>query len=152
MSYNVKASEQVAVLAVINPVSQGVGSATSGWVSAADFMKFLALVQVGAFGASATVDANIQQATSSTGTSAKAIPIASGNLAITELAAGTNNIQVELNLDAQQLDVNNGFSFIQLTITVGVAASLVSGSLLGFAPRLAPASDFNASTVAQIVN
>jgi hypothetical protein len=140
------------VLAVINPVSQGVGSAVSGWVSASDFMKFLALVQVGAFGASATVDANIQQATSSTGTGAKAIPIASGNLVITELAAGTNNIQCELNLDAQQLDVNGGFDWIQLTITVGVAATLVGGVLLGFAPRLAPASDFNNTSVAQIVN
>jgi hypothetical protein len=152
MSYNVKASEQVAVLGVINPASQGVGSVSTGWVSAADFMKFLALVQVGAFGASATVDANIQQATSSGGAGAKAIAIPSGNLAITELAAGTNNLQAELNLDAQLLDVNNGYSFIQLTITVGVAASLVSGVLLGFAPRLAPASDFNAASVAQIVN
>lgn len=152
MSYNIKPTEVAALLAAINPASQGVGSATSGWVSVADFMKILAIVQVGTFGASATVDANLQQATNSSGANAKAIPIASGNLAITTLAAGTNNLQAELNLDAQQLDVNNGFSFVQLTITVGVAASLVSGAVLGFAPRLAPASDFNAASVAQIVN
>ena len=152
MSYNVKASEQVALLGVIPPASQGVGSVSTGWVSASEFMKFLGVVSVGAFGASATVDANIQQATSSSGAGAKAIAIPSGNLAITELAAGTNNIQAELNLDAQILDVNNGFDYINLTITVGVAACLVSGELWGFAPRLAPASDFNATSVAQVVN
>jgi hypothetical protein len=150
---NVKGSEQVAILGQISPSSQAAGSLTTGWLSAAQFQKFLAIIQVGAFGASATVDANIQQATSSGGAGAKAITTPTGAPAITELAAaGGNNVQCEINLDAQFLDVNNGFDYIQLTITVGVAATETSGVLLGFVPRLAPASDWNATSVTQIVN
>lgn len=146
---NVKASEQVAILAAINPASQAAGSAVSGWILASQFQKFLALVQVGVFGASATVDANIQQATSSGGAGAKAI---GSGVAITQmLAAGGNNVQAEINLDAQQLDTNNGFDYIQLTITVGTAATVIAGALVGFNPRLAPASDFNNASVAQVV-
>lgn len=146
---NVKASEQVALLAAINPASQAAGSATSGWVLASEFQKFLALVQVGVFGASATVDANIQQATSSGGAGAKAI--GSGRAITQLLAAGGNNVQAEINLDAQELDVNNGFEYVQLTITVGTAATVIAGAVFGFNPRLAPSSDFNNASVVQIV-
>ena len=70
---NVKGSEQVAVIGAINPSSQAAGSAVTGWLSIAQFQKLLAIIQVGTFGASATVDANIQQATSAAGANAKAI-------------------------------------------------------------------------------
>jgi hypothetical protein len=146
---NVKATEQVAVLGAINPASQAAGSVASGWIPAANFQKFLALVQVGVFGASATVDANIQQATSAAGAGAKAI--GAGRAITQALAGGGNNVQAEINLDAQELDVANGFAFIQLTITVGTAATLVAGAVLGFNPRFAPASDFNTAAVVQIV-
>ena len=146
---NVKGSEQVGMLAAINPASQGVGSAVSGWVQVSQFQKLLALVQVGVFGASATVDANLQQATNASGANAKVI--GSGRAITQMLAAGGNNVQAEINLDAQELDVNNGFDYVQLTITVGTAATLVAGAVFGFNPRLAVASDFNNASVAQIV-
>lgn len=145
---NVKATEQVAVLAAINPSSQAAGAATSGWIAAAEFNKFLALIQAGAFGASATVDAKIQQATDSSGTGAKDVT----GKAITQLVAASNaNEQAEINLDAQELDVANGFCYIQLSVTVGVAATLTAAVLFGFVPRYAPASAFNATSIAQIV-
>ncbi|MEP9325194.1 hypothetical protein PPMP20_18965 [Paraburkholderia phymatum] len=145
---NVKATEQVAVLGGVNPSSQAAGAAVSGWISAAQFNKFLALINVGTFGASATVDAKIQQAQDSSGTGAKDVP----NKAIAQLlAAGGNNVQAAINLDAQELDVNNGFGYIQLSVTVGTAATGTSASLLGFLPKFAAASDFNAASVAQIV-
>lgn len=145
---NVKASEQVAVLGSINPSSQAAGGASTGWIPAMSFSKFLALVQAGAFGAAATVDASIQQAQDANGTNAKAI---AGKAIATLVAANNANDQVEINLDAQELDVANGFSYINLTITVGAAATLTAGLLLGFVPRYAPASDYNAASVAQIV-
>lgn len=145
---NAKATEQVALLDVIAPSAQAAGAATTGWIPAGQFQKFLALVQAGTFGSSATVDAKIQQATDASGTSAKDVT----GKAITQLvAAGGNNRQVEINLDAQDLDVSNGFAYIQLSITVGTAATGTSGALFGFVPRLASASDFNAASVAQIV-
>lgn len=145
---NVKASEQVAILAGIAPASQAIGSAVTGWISAANFQKFLAAVHTGVLGAAATVDANIQQAQDGAGTGAKAI----AGAAITTLSgAGGASVQAEINLDAQQLDVEGGFGFIQLTVAVGVAASQTSATLFGFNPRYAPASAYNAASVVQVV-
>jgi hypothetical protein len=146
---NVKASEQVAVLDVINPTSQGVSNATTAWILAANFQKFLALIQVGAFGASATLDANIKQATDSSGTGAK--NIGSGRAIVQALAAGGNNKVFTIDLDAQELDVANSFNYIQLTVTVGTAATLTSAQLLGFIARNYPASAYNAAAVLQQV-
>lgn len=146
---NIKASEQVAIMDAINPVSQGVGSVTTGWVSVAKFNKVLALVQVGVFGASATVDAAVQQASDNAGTGAKAFTNAK---AITQLlAAGGNNVQCEIDIDAQELDVANSFNYVQLKITVGTAATLVSGALVGFNARNQPGSADNNASVKQTV-
>lgn len=145
---NIKATELAAVLATINPSSQAAGALTSGWISAANFNKFLALVQTGVLGASATVDAKFQQATDSSGTGAKDITGA----ALTQIVkASGDNVQAEINLDPQQMDVTNGFAYIQLSVTVGTAASLTSAVLLGFTSRFAPASDLNNASVKQIV-
>lgn len=145
---NVKATEQVALLGAIVPSSQAAGTANTGWLSAAQFQKFLAVVQAGAMGSGGTIDAKIQQATDASGTNAKDIT----GKAITELAAaGGGNVQVEINLDAQELDANGAFNFIQLSITTASAASGTAGLVFGFLPRYGPASDFNAASVAQIV-
>lgn len=148
MLTNAKVSEQAAVLATIDPISQGVGSAVSGWLSAANFERFLAMIDVGVFGAAATVDANIQQATSAAGAGAKAIT----GKAITQLlAAGGNNRQALINLKATELDMANGFNYFQLTVTVGAAATLIAASVLGGVAKNMPASALNQAGVAQIL-
>ena len=143
-----KISESLAFLAAINPISQGVGTAVSGWVSMRDMHRLLALVDVGVLGTAATVDAKLQQATDSSGTGAKDIT----GKAITQLTkAGTDdNKQVLVNLRASDLDVAGGFEHVQLSITVGGAASLVSGALLGV-PAYEPANAFNQAAVDEIV-
>lgn len=146
---NVKASEQVALLDFITPTSQVAGALTTGWISAANFNKFLATIIVGTFGASATVDAKFQQANTSVGGAAKDV---TGTLITQMLAAGGNNKQVEVNLDAQQLDVTNGFGWIQLSVTVGTAATLTAAIVQGFVPRNATADALNNASVVQIVN
>jgi hypothetical protein len=148
MTFNVKATEAIALLGTITPAAQAAGAAVSGWLPAAQFQKFLALIQAGTFGALATIDAKIQQATDATGTGAKDI---TGKAITQMLAAGGNNVQAEINLDAQDLDVNNGFAFIQLSVTVGTATSGTAGVILGIGGRLGPASNFNNASVAQIV-
>lgn len=148
MSFNVKGSEAIALLGVIAPSAQAAGAAVSGWIPAAQFQKFLAIIAAGTFGASGTIDAKIQQATDATGTGAKDI---TGKAITQMLAAGGNNVQAEINLDAQDLDTNGGFAFIQLSVTVGTAASGTSAVVLGIGGRFGPASNFNAASVAQIV-
>lgn len=145
---NAKASETVAILATINPVSQSAGTATSGWVSLADFLKIMAVVQTGVLGSSATVDAKLQQATDSSGTGAKDVT----GKAITQIVkASGDNKQAIINLHAGELDVSGGFGYVQLSITVGTAASLISGAIVGFDPRFADASAFNQAGVVQVV-
>jgi hypothetical protein len=147
MSNNIKGSEQVAVLGTVNPSSQAAGAAKSSWVSAEYFQKYLAIVQTGVLGASATVDAKFQQAQDSSGTGAKDITGA----AITQIVkASGDNVQAEIDLDAQALDVEGGFGFIQLSVTVGVAASLAGALLLGVNGRYGPASGYNATSVVQV--
>jgi hypothetical protein len=145
---NAKISEQAAVLATIDPVSQGAGAVTTGWISAAAFERYLALVQTGVLGTSATVDAKLQQATDSSGTNAKDIT----GKAITQIVKATgDNKQAEINLRADELDMANGFGYFRLSITVGTAASLVSAVVLGGVGKNLPANASNQAAVAQIV-
>lgn len=145
---NTRFSERNAILAVKTPTSQGAGAVSTGWLSASLFEQYVALISVGTFGASATVDAKFEQATSSGGAGAKDVT----GKAITQLlAAGGNDRQAELEMRSTDLDVNGGFGFFRLTVTVGTAATLTSAVVLGSLPKNKPASTYNAASVAQVV-
>ena len=142
-------SEVVAVLANIDPDAYGAGTVDSPFVSLGKFHSAMAIVQAGDFVATGLLDASIRQATDSGGTGAKAI---SGK-SITQLTqAGTDsNKQAIINLDAEELDVDNGFSFISLRMVLTTAGADAAGMLLGVGSRLGPASDNDSSTVDEIV-
>lgn len=145
---NTKGSEQLSILATIDPASQAAGTATSGWVSVANFHAFLAVVQTGVLGASATLDAKLQQAQDNAGTGAKDV----STKAITQIVKATgDNKQALINLKPEDIDNANGFGFVRLSLTVGTAASIVAGQLLGVNPRYAPADAYNQAAVAQIL-
>ena len=145
---NSKASEMLALLATIDPATQAAGAVSTGWVSVANHLGFLALVQTGVLGTSATVDAKLQQALDSSGTGAKDI---SGK-AITQIVKATgDNKQVLVNVKPEELDTVNGFGFVRVIVTVGVAASITSAQLLGVNPRYAPADLGNQAAVVQVI-
>ena len=145
---NSKASEMLAVLATIDPATQAAGAVSTGWVSVANYLGFLAQVQTGVLGTSATVDAKLQQALDSTGTGAKDI---SGK-AITQIVKATgDNKQALVNVKPEELDTVNGFGFVRVTVTVGVVASITSAQLLGVNPRYAPADVGNQAAVVQVI-
>ena len=145
---NAKASELLAVLATIDPVSQAAGTVTTGWITVANHHALVAVIQTGVLGASATLDAKLQQATDSSGTGVKDIT----GKALTQIIKATgDNKQALINVKPEELDTVNGFGFVRLSITVGVAASLASAQLLGINPRFAPADAGNQAGVAQIV-
>lgn len=143
------ASEQVAVVDVIDPDNYGTGNQTGSWVSAKDFHKYLAVVYAGDLGTSATIDAKIQQATDSSGTSAKDV----SNSSITQLTDGDSdsNQQALIELRPEDLDVAGGFDHIRIEFTVGTASSDAAMSLYGIDPRHGPASDQDATSVDEIV-
>ena len=145
---NAKGSELLSVLATIDPSSQAAGAASTGWVSVANYFGFLALVQTGVLGTSATVDAKLQQALDSSGTSAKDIT----GKAITQFVKATgDNKQAFINVKPEELDTVNGFGFVRLSVTVGVAASQTSAQVLGLNPRFAPADASNHAAVVQVI-
>ena len=148
MNPNLKFSEGHAILATLDPVSQGAATVTTGWVSMALFQSLAAIIQTGVLGASATLDAKLQQATTSGGAGAKDIT----GKAITQVVkASGDSKQVVIEMRDTELDAANGFAFVRLSVTVGTAASLINAMLLGFHPAYSPASAYNQAGVVQLV-
>lgn len=144
---SIRPSDRATLMAVLNPVSQAAATVTTGWVSMATFNAIMAVLQVGAMTLNGTVDAKLQQASDSAGTGAKDIT----GKAITQLTqAGTDdNKQVVINCRAEELDVDNSFTHVRLSVTVAVAASLIAAAVYGLDARYAPATD--ATTVDEVV-
>lgn len=149
MGYPQLPTEISSTVAVIDPDAYAAGTYTTGWVDMSDWHAMKATVFAGTLGSSATLDAKLEQATSAAGAGAKDIT----GKAITQLTqAGTDSDkQAVINLRDSDLDIDNGFRYVRLSITVGTATSDAGGELEGFFPRYAPASDFDASTVDEIV-
>lgn len=140
-----KPSDRVVLLAAINPQSATTVQ-SSGWVAMDLYESLLAEIRVGTISSSGTVDAKLQQATSSGGAGAKDIT----GKSITQLTqAGSNsNSQAFINVTAGDLDSANGFNYVQLSITPATAAALITGALYGFDAKFAGA---NATSVVQVV-
>ena len=145
---NAKGSEALSILATIDPISQGVGTVSTPWINVVNFHTFLAVIQTGVLGASATLDAKVQQAQDNAGTGVKDI---TGKAIVQILKASGDNKQALINFKPEDVDNANNFGFVRLTLTVGVAASLVSGQLLGVNPRYAAADAFDQVGVVQII-
>ena len=146
MILNEKLSEALALLAAIPPSSQAAGVVFSPWISLDETDRILAIVQVGAFGANATVDASIAQAQDAKGTNAK--PIGAGKSVALAASVG-NDVQATIDVGATELDVANGYGFVQLGLSVGVAATETAALILGGSSRYEPASSFNAASVVE---
>lgn len=143
-------SEKVAVLGTIDPDAYTAATYTSDYANCGLFNKLMAIIEVGTLGSSATIDAKLRQAQDSSGTGVKDIT----GKAITQLTqAGTDDDkQAIINLDASELDVENGFEYVQISLTVGTATSDCGAILLGLEPRFGPANDNDLSSVDEIVS
>ncbi len=145
---NALGSELVAILATLDPTSQAVGTLSTGWIPAGNHHNLLAVIQTGVLGTGATVDAKLQQANDANGTGAKDIT----DKAITQIVkASGDNKQVLIDIKPEELDIANGFGFVRLSLTVGVAASFTAAQVLGISPRVLPAVGANQASVFQIV-
>lgn len=145
---NAKPSDRVGVLGAIDPQSATTAK-SSGWVSAKLFQSFLITVMAGAFATNATLDAKLEQAQDSSGTSPKDVT----GKAITQMtdAGSDDNKQALINLRADELDLDNGYTHFRVTVTPATAAVLIAAGVIGFDPRYAPASDNDAASVDEIV-
>lgn len=146
---NLRPSQNIAVAGKIAPISQGVGSVSTGWIDMGQFAWLAAVIKAGVLGAAATVDAVFQQATDGSGTGAKAVTGA----AATQLVKATDdNREAILEMREDALDMANNFRFVRLTVTVAGAASLIDATVLGMIVRAGPANLRNLTTVKGIVS
>lgn len=153
MNTNIKLNERIARLAAIPPASTAASTvlAAAGavnWFPLASFHSIAAFINIGAMTATGTIDAKLRQAQDATGTGAKDI---AGKAIAQVLAAAGSNTLVSIEARGEDLDVNNGFGFVALSVTVGTAASLLSAELFGNNARYAPAGTFNPVAVTQAV-
>ena len=149
-------SETWAVGGVIDPDANDQSTVTSDWVDLGKYDQAVAIALVGIMATGATVDVEIQQATASDGTGAKAI---TGKAATTLTAAGSDDDkQVIINVRAEELDTANDFRFVAVKMTPGDTANspdtaaIDSGAVIfGVGARYLPV-DNDLATVDEIVN
>lgn len=148
MNGNLKASDRVAVAAVIDPDVTAASTVTSGWVDMSKFGSALAIVMAGTLGTSATLDAKIEQATDGAGTGVKDVT----GLAITQMVKASNDDnQALINIKQGDLDFANDFTHVRLSITVATASSDAGGIILGMDPVKDVASASDLAAVIEIV-
>lgn len=145
MFVNAKPSEVITLMATIDPAQAAAGTVLTAFVPVKNHHTFLGIVSAGVFGASGTIDAGFVQAVDAAGTRAK--PVLNKNI-VQLVAAGGNSRQAMVNMKTGDLDTENGFAFVALSVAVGVAASFVGASLIGTNPRFADAATLNPVSVA----
>jgi len=144
---NEKFTEQLAVVAKLDPKSQSAATVTSDYVDMAKIKKVIFILQTGVMGTSATVDMAIKGDTASGGSYTTTIT----DKSITQLvkASNDNNIAV-VEVSAAEVAAQ-GYRYIRASVTVGTATSLVS--LVALAGNLAysSASENDLAAVVEIV-
>lgn len=149
MHLNAKATEHLALVGIIDPDANTAATLTTAWVNIKNFAMLAALIMAGDLGSSATINAKLEQATSSGGAGAKDIT----GKAITALTqAGTDdNKQAWINVKPEELDVDGGFAFVRLSMTTATATSDSAACLFGLFPSRGPATDVDLASVDEVV-
>jgi hypothetical protein len=141
MSYTERFSETHYPLLNEPPDSLGPAATASSWVNVANYHRLIFVLHVGDMGQSGTIDAQLYQATDTSGTSAKVIT----GKSITQLtqAGGDGNEIVCIEVRTEELDVTNGFDCVKVLLTTGTAASEYSWILYGLVSRFEPVPTTN---------
>ncbi len=147
MNPNVLPSDRIAVAGVIDPDAYAASTVTSAWIAMSVFDNIMAVIQAGTLGASATLDAKLEQASDDTGTGAKDIT----GKAITQLtqAGADSDKQAIINCRSDELDLENSFTHVRLSMTIGTANSDAGAIVLGMDARYQPADQ--AASIDEVV-
>lgn len=139
------ATERFAVVGGINSQLLDDGSATSDWVDMENFDRVVFLVRIGA--ADTTLDAKLQSATDSNGTSAADIT----GKAITQFSATDDGQVALIEIKAEEIPAGRQHVACVVTAGNGTTGVQVNVEALGFDPRYMPASNFDSADVTEIV-
>ncbi len=144
---NALPSETGAVVAVIDPDIMTQTAFLSGAVDMSKYDRIMGVVMVGTMVSTSTVNAELQEATTSGG-SYSAIT----GKAITQLteAGGDSDKQAILNLRSDEMTV--GHRFVKLWIDVNTANTDGAGIVFGFQPTHGPGTDNDVSSIEEILS
>lgn len=144
---NSKGSERIAVAAVVAPGALTAAAKSSGWIDMRLYNRLMGIISTGTLGTSATVDAKWVQADDAAGNN----PQDSNITALTQIVkASGDNKQAVMNFDPAQSDYQTK-PFVKLVMTIGTATSDGAAIVLGIDPRHKPATDFDPTSVVQVV-
>ncbi len=132
--------QRLGKVGVVYPASIN-GESLTGAVDISKAAQFYFDVTVGTLGTNATVDAVIKGATTSNGTYT-----AINSTAITQLTAANTSGKTSVKTDSINA-LGLGYKYIKGSITVGTAASVVSGNLYAADADYEPASGLDLNTV-----
>ena len=128
--------------APVHPASVAAGTADTGGIDMQKFRRALFVLDVGAFGASATVDMKLQESTDNSSFT----DLAGTGASITQLAAaGGNNRLATLEVRAGQITKR----YVRARVTVGTAATILCCVALGGEAVDKPGSAQDVAAVAQ---
>lgn len=145
----IRADQAVAVVECTDPDAYTTGDTTGDIIDMMKFEQVMFVVMAGTLGSSATVDFQVYQGN----TNALGSPKVITGAAITQLtdASTDSDKQAIVVVKQADLDVANGFRWIRGTLTVGTATSDAGVIALGFYPTYGPASDYDLTSVDEIV-
>lgn len=146
---NALPSEQAAVVATIDPDAYAANTYTSDFVDMSKFEALMAVLMLGDLGAEAEITFKLTESTDSSGTGEQDIT----GKSVTTLTHSPvdSDKQAIINLRAEELDLDDGYRYVRMSLTVANATSDCGAIALGFNPRELPASDNDLSSVDEIV-
>ena len=123
--------EQIYEQIVAGPAVVATSTLPASYIDISNFERFQFKLAMGA--TDGVLDVQVKQATAAAGTGTKVITGA----AITQLSATDDNKQVLIEVQSNQLDINNGFRYVAITITAAGTTTLYA-EFRGLNPKSAP--------------
>lgn len=141
-------SEQAAVVATIDPDAYAAGAELSDAIDMSKFESIQAILMLGTMVTDCTADFKLTQATTSGGT----YKDVTGKAATQLTEAGTDSDkQAVINCRREDLDIDNGYRYVKMSLTLGTAGSDAGAIALGHNASIEPASDNDLASVDEIV-
>lgn len=142
-------SQRLAIMGTIDPQSASAGDYETDAVDMRLFRRALFVLLVGAIATNGTLNARLQGSvngsTGWTNISGKAIA------ELNDTGTDDNKQALIEITDAELANASALFRYVRLQVTTATAASLIAAAAIGGDPRYHPASDFDLSSVDEIV-
>jgi len=146
MNLNAHLAEQLEVVATIDPQTVINSEQVSDYVDMSKYHQIIAIFLLGDM-ANETIDARLQEATDSSGPSAKAIK---GATQLAGSAAGNDNKQIVISLHNDELDVAGSFRYVAARMITGNTTGGPAACVILGLPKTQPAGSNDLSTVVEI--